>query len=359
MRLRPAGLKHELWLAPGPPSGDRRPVPRNRYYAGPPSDHFDGLRFFNPGQRSTDKSFRELLRWQTGGGRARWPKVVEVRQVKPEPRVDGLAVTMIGHASVLIQAAGLNILADPVWSERASPVSWAGPKRVARPGVAFDDLPPIDAVLVTHNHYDHMDGGTLRRLHAAHRPRIVTALGNDAIIRSAVPGTKPAALDWGDAYEFNPGMTVAAVPAHHWSARKGGDRRMALWCGFVIRTPDHLIYNVGDTGYGDGAIFREVRTRYGAPDLTIVPIGAYEPRWFMSDQHVDPDEAVRIMLDCGAEQALGVHWGTFQLTDEARAAPRHALASALLTRGIKPARFLAMKPGNVWSGVQRPTATSE
>ncbi|PAX06301.1 MBL fold metallo-hydrolase [Sphingomonas lenta] len=323
-------------------------MPRNRYYAGPPSDHFDGLRFFNPGQPSTDRSFGQLLRWQLGGGRARWPLAVEVRQVKPELCVDGLAVTMIGHASVLIQVAGQNILVDPVWSERASPVSWAGPKRVARPGVALHDLPPIDAVLVTHNHYDHMDMPTLRRLHAAHRPRIVTALGNDAIIGAAVPGANTVALDWHDAHELRKGVGITAVPAHHWSARRGGDRRMALWCGFVIRTPEHLVYVVGDTGYGDGAIFRDIRTRYGAPDVAIIPIGAYEPRWFMRDQHVDPDEAVRIMLDCGAAQALGVHWGTFQLTNEGRDAPRHALTSALLARGIKPARFLAMKPGDSW-----------
>lgn len=265
---------------------------------------------------------------------------------------------MVGHASVLIQAAGLNILVDPVWSERASPVSWAGPKRVTRPGIAFDDLPPIDAVLVTHNHYDHMDMATLRRLHAAHRPQFVTALGNDVIIRSVTSGADPVALDWGDAHELAASVTIAAVPAHHWSARTSADRRMALWCGFVIRTPDHLVYNVGDTGYGDGAIFRDVRARYGAPDAAIIPIGAYEPRWFMADQHVDPDEAVRIMLDCGAEQALGVHWGTFQLTNEARDAPRHALTGALLTRGIKPGRFLAMKPGEVWSDIRPSTAAA-
>jgi L-ascorbate metabolism protein UlaG (beta-lactamase superfamily) len=271
--------------------------------------------------------------------------MVEVRSAKPELRVDGLSLTMIGHASVLLQAAGFNILVDPVWTERASPVAWTGPKRVAQPGIAFEDLPPIDAVLVTHNHYDHMDVGTLRRIHAAHQPKVVTALGNDVIIRSVVSGAEPVALDWGDTHELAARVTVTAVPAHHWSARRAGDRRMALWCGFVVRTPDHLLYNVGDTGYGDGAIFREVRTRYGAPDVAIVPIGAYEPRWFMRDQHVNPDEAVRIMLECGAEQALGVHWGTFQLTNEARDAPRLALARALLTRGIKPGRFLAMKPG--------------
>lgn len=329
-------------------------MPRSPYHAGPPSDHFDGVRFFNPGQRSTDRSLGEILRWQLGGGRARWPRAVETGAAKPAMRVWGLAITMIGHASVLIQAAGLNILVDPVWSERASPVGWAGPKRVTRPGVAFADLPPVDAVLVTHNHYDHMDIGTLRRLQAAHRPQFVVALGNNVIIQRAVPGADVVALDWSDAHPLGAGVTAVAVPAYHWSARGRGDRRMALWCGFVIRTSEHLVYNVGDTGYGDGLIFREVRARYGTPDVAIVPIGAYEPRWFMADQHVDPNEAVRIMLDCGAAQALGVHWGTFQLTNEARDAPRQALAAALSAHGVDPAHFVAMSPGEVWSRHGRP-----
>lgn len=312
-------------------------MPRNRYYAGPPSDHFDGLRFFNPGHPDTDRSLGQLLRWQLGGGRARWPRSVAVTPAKPRPRVDGLAVTMVGHASLLVQAHGLNILVDPVWSERASPVGWAGPKRVARPGIAWDDLPPIDAVLVTHNHYDHMDAATLARLAAEHRPQIVTALGNDAIIRRFAAGARVAALDWGGSTELAPGVLATAVPAHHWSARGRGDRRMALWCGFAIRTPGHLVYVVGDTGYGDGRIFRDFGARFGPPDVALVPIGAYAPRWFMADQHVDPDEAVRIMLDCGAAQALGVHWGTFQLTNEGRDEPPRALAAALAARGVDPA----------------------
>ena len=136
----------------------------NPYYVGPPSDHFDGERFFNPGQPSTDRSLREMLRWQLSGGRAAWPKHVAITAARPAPRVDDLAITMVGHASLLIQVAGLNILLDPVWSDRASPVSFAGPTRVTPPGIAFDDLPPIDVVLISHNHYDHLDAATLARL---------------------------------------------------------------------------------------------------------------------------------------------------------------------------------------------------
>ncbi len=321
---------------------------RNPYSRGPPSDHYDGLRFFNPGQRSTDRSLAELLRWQLGGGRARWPGSVAGRTTVPAESVDGLRITMVGHASVLIQAHGRNLLVDPVWSERASPVSWAGPKRVTPPGIAFERLPPIDTVLLTHNHYDHMDVRTLAKLDATHRPRIVAALGNDAIIRRSLPGADIVALDWDGACDLGGDVAVTAVPANHWSARGRGDRRMALWCGFLIQTPYHLVYNVGDTGYGDCSIFRDLRTRYGAPDVAIIPIGAYEPRWFMADQHVDPEEAVQLLLDCGANQGLGVHWGTFQLTNESRDAPKEALAEALLARDVAPTRFIALEAGDVW-----------
>lgn len=322
---------------------------QNPYYAGPPSDHFDGVRFFNPGQPSTDRSAADLLRWRLEGQRAAWPKHVPVQPARPAARVDAVAVTMIGHASVLIQCAGQNVLVDPVWSERASPVSFAGPKRVTPPGIAFDDLPPIDLVLISHSHYDHLDAGTLHRLHARHRPRIITALGTGAALALASPGCHAEAGDWGDRFRIADAITVTLHPAYHWSARRIRDRRMTLWCGFVIEAGGHVIYVAGDTGYGDGLIFQQVRERFGPPSVAILPIGAYAPRWFMRDQHVDPDEAVRIMLACGARRALGVHWGTFQLTDEARLAPVAALERACLDHAIAPGRFVPLHPGTVWT----------
>jgi L-ascorbate metabolism protein UlaG (beta-lactamase superfamily) len=328
------------------------PSRRNRYYAGPPSDHFDGTAFFNPG-RPWGKSLAALLRWHLArqGKEAwpdRWPAAVAPR---PQRRVDGdrLVVTAVGHASVLLQTGGLNLLVDPVWSDRASPLSFIGPRRVNPPGIAFDDLPPIDAVLLTHNHYDHLDVDTLRRLAAAERPpRVVTALGNDAILRDAGISLSASGHDWNERVSLAPDVAVTLTECYHWSARGFSDRRHALWAAFVIEAPGGPVYHIGDTGYGDGAPFRAVRERFGPPRLALVPIGAYEPRWFMRDQHVDPDEAVRIVLDCGARHAAGHHWGTFKLTDEGVTRPPEALEAALHRHGVAQDRFRALRAGDVW-----------
>ena len=206
----------------------------NPYYTGPVTDHFDGTRFFNPGQPDTDRSLFEVLRWKLRSTPARWPRSVSVRPAVPEARVAGLRVTMVGHATLLIQAAGLNILTDPVWSDRASPFRRVGPKRVTAPGIAFERLPPIDAVLLSHNHYDHLDVATLRRLQAAHRPLLVAPLGNEAIVRAAVPDMRVVSGDWGDRIDLGAGVHTHLVPALHWSARGTRDRRMALWAGHMI-----------------------------------------------------------------------------------------------------------------------------
>ena len=319
----------------------------NRYHAGPPTDHFDGQRFFNPGQADTDRSLADIWRWKRGTTPAAWPRTVPIVPVVPAPRVEGLRVTMVGHATLLVQLAGLNILTDPVWSARASPVAFAGPRRVTEPGIAFDALPPIDLVLVSHNHYDHLDLATLARIDAAHGAVVVTPLGNDGLIGGAMPRARIVTLDW-DGSTTVADTTVHVTPANHWSARALGDRRMALWGGFIIEAGGRRVYFAGDTGYGDGAIFRAMRERYGAPDVALLPIGAYAPRWFMAPQHVDPQEAVAIMDDLGARHALGIHWGAFQLTDEARDEPAERLRAALDARGIDHARFRAAGSGEVF-----------
>jgi len=322
-------------------------MPRNRYYQGPPSDHFDGTRFFNPGQPTTDRGLASLLRWKLAGAAARWPRSVPVTPARPDARVDGLRVTAVGHASTLVQAAGVNILTDPVWSERASPFRFAGPKRVTAPGIAWADLPPIDAVLLSHAHYDHLDIDTLRRLHARDRPLFAMPLGTDAVVKAAVPEARCVVGDWWDRLPLGERIATTLTPANHWANRWPSDTRMMLWSGHWLNTPAGSLWFAGDTGYGDGDIFAAIRERLGSPDAALIPIGAYEPRWFMAAQHVDPAEAVRIFQDVDAGRALGIHWGTFQLTDEARDAPREALAAALAAAGIAADRFVAAEPGAV------------
>jgi L-ascorbate metabolism protein UlaG (beta-lactamase superfamily) len=317
----------------------------NPYYSGRPSDHFDGLRFFNPSHPDTDRSLRALLRWKLTETAAPWPRSVPVRQSIPDTHVTGLRATSVGHASVLIQAGGFNVLTDPVWAQRASPLAFVGPRRVWAPGIAFESLPTIDAVLISHNHYDHLDMATLRGLHSRDQPLMVTSLGNDTILRRGIPGVRTAVGDWWERIPIGSGAEVMIVPANHWSARSGHDRRMALWSGFILSTGAGRVYFSGDTGYGDGGIFRSMRQRIGRPDLALIPIGAYAPRWFMCAQHTDPNEAVQIMEDLEATRAVGIHWGVFRLTDERREEPPELLRKALARRGIAERQFPAGVPG--------------
>ena len=326
----------------------------SRYYHGPPSDHFDGVRFFNP-RGGPPRGRRDLLRWFVDrhfrATKSKWPAWVPSPYAdRPPARVAGAAcrISYVGHASWLIQTGGLNVLLDPVWSTRASPVRFAGPKRVNHPGIAMADLPAIDVVLVSHGHYDHLDVATLSRIAATHRARVVTPLGNDTIMRNHDPAIAAEAYDWDDRVDFGNGIAVTLVAARHWSARTLADRNMSLWASFVIETPGGGIYFVADSGYGDGGHFRRAGERHGPFRLAILPIGAYEPRWFMRDQHMNPAESVQALIDCGAETALAHHYGTFQLTDEPYDAPLIALADALRSAGISPERFRALRPGQVW-----------
>ncbi len=325
-------------------------MPQNPYYDGPVSDHFDGLRFFYPGGPA-DKSLGDLWRMLRDARRLRvpWPENPPTLPCPaPPPRVesDRIRVTLVGHSTFLVQTQGVNLLTDPVWSERAGPFGWLGPKRATPPALSLDDLPPLDAILLSHNHYDHMDLATLKRLARLRPCPVWTPLGNDTILRRHDSDIDARPLDWGGSAEIGP-LRVTLEPALHWSARGRGDRRMALWGSFMIAGPGGAIFYAGDTGYGDGALFPAIAARHPPIKLALLPIGAYAPRWFMRDQHCDPDEAVTIFTALGAERAMACHWGTFRLTDEPYDEPPQRLSQALAKAGIAAERFVAPPPGGV------------
>jgi L-ascorbate metabolism protein UlaG (beta-lactamase superfamily) len=322
---------------------------RNPYYQGPVTENFDGLRFTDG--RPVTKGLMDVLRWQMGE-RQREPfpeRYPTPPQDTPPSRHAGFRIVHLGHASFLYQIAGLNILIDPVYSERASPLSFFGPKRVNPPGVAFEMLPPIDHVLVTHNHYDHLDIETLARLHERDKPRMIMPLGNDAIVRARIPDARAEAHDWRAQLSLNETVSLTLVPTYHWSARGALDRRMALWCSFILETNQTKVFHIGDTGYHDGSLYDRLGLEFGPFALAVLPIGAYEPRWFMSDNHMNPEEAVRVMQSLRAERAIGHHWGTFQLTDEGIERPPEALKAALARFDVPEDRFQPMRPGMVWT----------
>ena len=334
--------------------GINRRAARNPYYRGPVSDHFDGVTFFNP-RGSELAGFRDFLRWQVNRDRTPWPDHYPspFAPTAPAHRLpeEALRLTMVGHATLLIQTGGLNILTDPVWSDRASPLGFAGPRRVNAPGIPFASLPPIDLVLVSHNHYDHLDTTTLGDLQAAHDPLVITPLGNDTIIERDVPAMRCAARDWGEIVEHVTdagGVRIHLEPCHHWSARGLRDRRMALWAAFVIESAAGRTLVVGDAGYNEGRDYRSARQKHDSFRCAVLPVGAYEPRWFMAPQHQNPEEAVKGMADGNAAFACGHHWGTFQLTDEGIEAPVTDLAAALDRHGIDRDRFRPLRPGEVW-----------
>ncbi len=311
----------------------------------PPSDHFDGKRFFNPtlpkdftlSRRSTLKMVREP--------RSRWPAWVENKGV---PRLNEtlganeVAITFVNHATFLIQTGGTTILTDPVWSERASPFRRIGPKRVREPGVAFEDLPTIDIVLLSHNHYDHLDIATLTQLRHRFAPIVLAAAGDGRIVGPL--GFKDVReLDWWEEIEFNDTLKVTFVPAQHFSARGLFDRQQSLWGGYMIESRGRRVYFAGDTGYSTH--FSDIRNRLGSPDIAMLGIGAYEPRWFMKPIHMNPAEAVCAHRDLGSRQSIGMHFGTFQLTAEKIDQPRKDLTRALSEASISETEFVTLDEG--------------
>jgi len=333
------------------------------------------------------KKWHEILRWRWQAWRAGHPRAITepIPVVAPDlsfihanaraGRGMRPAATWIGHITVLLQVGGLNVLTDPVFSERCFPVQWAGPKRHTPPGLTLSQLPRIDVVLLSHNHYDHLDEGSMRALarQAGGAPLVICPLGHKAwFARRGMH--RVVELDWWETHvlaanSLHPAharIPVTLTPAQHWSARTATDALRSLWGGFAVLSPDCHVFFAGDTGYSkDFADIRQHFAREHTPDqgggfdLALLPIGAYEPRWFMKDQHCNPEESVQIFQDLGCKRALSVHWGTFQLTDEALDEPPRALDRALKAQGMNRQQFCVAAVGETLRLERRTASASQ
>lgn len=318
-------------------------------YRGPASAHFNGKKFLNPGEVKA-KGGLDLVKWMINRKPGPW-NVAPVEHYGKHPLghfKDGIRITFINHSTFLIQVDGLNLLTDPIWSSRASPFSWIGPKRVKSPGIRFEDLPRIHVVLLTHNHYDHLDLPTMRMVFGAHHPKIITPLGVKALLdEHHIRGATD--LDWWQEMPLDNGITVQAVPAQHFSGRGFLDRDATLWCGYVLKNRHGNIYFAGDTGYNP-VTFKEISKRCGPVRISMLPIGAYKPGWFMSPIHTSPDDSVRIHRDVGSETSIAMHFGTFPLADDGHDDPVNDLDSAREKYQLLPEEFVVIREGEfgVW-----------
>ncbi len=314
-------------------------------YKGPVSDHFDGKRFYNPwGIQPSGTG--DLLKWLTSRDQGSWAEIEQpFESPGPPEKVDGshLLVTFINHATVLIQWQGLNIITDPVYSERVSPFSFLGPKRFRPPGVPFDKLPKIDVVLLTHNHYDHLDIPTLKNLVDRDQPQIITPLGVGQFVEKKT-GSPSHDMDWWDAHWLSPSIQLYAVPTQHFSGRGMMDRDRTLWCGYVLESGDDRLYFAGDTGYNE-ILFKEIGQKFGPFRFAMIPIGAYKPEWFMAPVHTSPEEGLKVHLESGAAKSMGIHFGTFPLADDGMSDPENELKKALEEYGISEEEFVIPIPG--------------
>jgi len=334
------------------------------------SDHFDGNLYFNPGisqpsPGSEPKRSRPSWIWRFMFGNE-WPEWPEVKDAAPgqPPAVrvptGVLSVIPVGHATFLIQMDGLNILTDPIWSDRCSPVSWAGPKRHRKPGIRFEDLPAIDLVLVSHNHYDHLDLPTLSRLSERGTPKAIAPLGNLVLVRGAGISSVDE-LDWWQSVRISPDVTITLVPAQHFSSRTLWDRNRTLWGGFVVSGPAGNVFFAGDTGYGPH--FREIARRFSPIRVALLPISPFRPQRFQGPLpysfgvHMGPAEAVQAHLDLDAQLSIASHFQVFQLGADGFDEAVNELMAALPARNLTPDAFLAPMPGRAIMLTKNPPET--
>lgn len=309
----------------------------------PVSDHCDGSRFFNP-VNHINWGWRDVLRWKRHAIRGPWPKWldIQVKEPLPKPTGDAIAVNWINHCSFLLQTKEACLLVDPVYSRCAGPWGVLGPPRVHAPGIDFDALPRVTHVLLSHDHYDHCDLPTLRRLARRDKPVFVTPLGNGGLGRRA-GFERIVELDWWQDQAWGD-MRVTLTRSRHWSNRISGGRNGRLWGGFHIQTGACSVYFSGDTGFEE-SIFQELRSRLGSPDLSLLPIGAYLPRWFMSPQHCSPEEAVRMHQILESKCSVAMHWGCWNLADDGREEGPAALKAELQRLQLSPEEFRLLEPG--------------
>jgi L-ascorbate metabolism protein UlaG (beta-lactamase superfamily) len=307
--------------------------------------HFDGVRFYNPNSAQA-LGFADFFRWKLTSRAEKSPRFISdvAPSIPPQQVALGeLRATLVNHSTVLIQERTSHILTDPIWSERSSPFSWIGPRRRRSPGVEREDIPRVDVALISHNHFDHLDLPTLRWLAGRGDTTFVVPVGVSELLRSQRIGPVHE-LDWGQSTQID-SATIHAVPALHFSARGIFDRNKTLWCGYVIEHKDHTIYFAGDSGFGEH--FSEIRERFGAPHLSLLPIGAYEPKRFMAPIHMGPVEAIKAHEILGSKTSIAIHHGTFQLADDGiDTAKRELIAAA------KPDSFVILENGQS-IGIQR------
>jgi L-ascorbate metabolism protein UlaG (beta-lactamase superfamily) len=317
-------------------------------YKGPVTDHFDGRRFKNFGNVRA-KGLYDVLKWLIARRKGEWKKHL-TRDTTSKKALDEVpaspCVTFINHSSFLIRTEQVNILVDPVYSERVSPFNFIGPKRMRSAGLAFADLPQVHLVLISHNHYDHLDMPTIRRIHKKYQPRFIVPLGvKGHLLKEGISMVDE--MDWWQRLDFNDAISVTSVPAQHFSGRGMLDRDRTLWCGYSLDLTKGKLYFTGDTGYNSG-LFKMISERLGPIDLAIIPIGAYKPQWFMSPIHCSPEEAVRIHLALGSRKSIACHFGTFPLADDSQEDPVNDLLSSLVSHQLAHDEFIVLEEGETF-----------
>ena len=314
-------------------------------YNGPKSDHYNGKKFMNPNGLEA-KGFKDVFKfvrerkmepyqfnYETFVRKEAIPEKLEESKVK---------ITFVNHSTFLIQYAGLNILTDPIWSFRCSPFQFAGPKRMRPPGVKFEDLPNIDLVLLSHNHYDHFDSNTVKDLIKKFQPQFIVPLGMKKSIQK-LGGKRVDEIDWNQSFNFQK-ISITGTPANHFTSRGLFDRDKTLWCGYLLQFDHHKLYFVGDTGYGPN--FKKIGKQYGPIDICLIPIGAYKPEWFMEPIHISPPQAIQVHKDIQSVQSIAMHFGTFPLADDGQGTAEKELAQAMDESNVDAMTFIVPDEGH-------------